>query len=115
MPFTLIDLWVTVYQQVCFRIYGIARVRRRDYLLFDRRLLGYLNAVEKANCVYCSYANGVVAYVREVAARTEQFWCPIKNARRPRDTHPREAAFFAYGDAEAYQQDLPKIGARLAD
>jgi hypothetical protein len=31
----------------------------------DRHRLGYLNVIEKANCVYCSYANGVVAYVRD--------------------------------------------------
>ena len=27
------------------------------------------------------YANGLMAYVREVAARTEQCWYPIKRAR----------------------------------
>ena len=27
LPFLLLDLWVTVYQWVCFPVYGIARVR----------------------------------------------------------------------------------------
>lgn len=68
LPFGLLDAFVTVYQAVCFRVYGVPRVRRRDYLIFDRGHLAYLNAIEKLNCMYCSYANGVIAYVREVAS-----------------------------------------------
>jgi hypothetical protein len=113
--FLLIDLWVTVFQQVCFRIYGIDRVRRADYILFDRHLLGYLNAAEKLNCLYCSYVNNLIAYLREIAARTEQFWCPIKHARRATDEHERQQSFFEYGDAIAYRADLPKIRAKLVD
>ena len=84
VPILLIDLWITVYQVICFRMYGIARVRRSAYIVIDRQHLGYLNAIEKINCMYCGYANGVLAYVREVAARTEQFWCPIRHAHRTR-------------------------------
>jgi hypothetical protein len=29
LPLVLIDLWVTLYQSICFPIYGIARVPRR--------------------------------------------------------------------------------------
>jgi len=53
-----IGLFITVYQSVCFPIYGVARVKRSDYLAFDRGQLAYLNAIEKFNCVYCSYGNG---------------------------------------------------------
>lgn len=115
VPLFFADVWVTLFQQVCFRIYGIKLVRRRDYIVFDRQLLGYLNAVEKLNCVYCSYGNGLIAYIREVAARTEQYWCPIKHARRTHDIHQRHEAFFDYGDADAYHSDLPKIRAKLLD
>ena len=61
LPFLLLDAWVTAYQWVCFPIYGIDRVRRSRYLVIDRHKLRYLNAIEKANCVYCGYANGVLA------------------------------------------------------
>ena len=61
VPFLLLDLFVSVYQAVCFPIYGIAKVKRADYLVFDRDHLAYLNALEKLNCAYCSYANGIVA------------------------------------------------------
>src|SRR3984957_11900818 len=65
IPFIALDLMVTVYQSICFPIYRIPRVRRADYLIFDRGRLAYLNAVEKDNCVFCSYAKGLVAYVTE--------------------------------------------------
>ena len=107
--FLLMDLFVTVYQAVCFPVYRIPKVKRSDYLVFDREDLPYLNAIEKFNCFYCSYGNGVAAYAREVAARTEQYWCPIKHARRVKAAHDRYPNFFDFGDAEAYQQGLARL------
>jgi hypothetical protein len=109
LPFAALDLWVTLYQWVCFPIYGIARVPRRRYFVIDRHKLAYLNGIEKVNCVYCGYANGVIAYVREVAARTEEYWCPIKHARVIPTPHTRYHLFFDYGDAKAYRHDLPRL------
>ena len=63
LPLAVLDLWFTVYQTLCFPVYGIPRVRRSQYLIIDRHHLSYLNGVEKLNCVYCGYANGL-AYVR---------------------------------------------------
>ena len=107
--FLLLDLFVSVYQAVCFPIYGIPKVRRADYLVFDRGDLPYLNIIEKLNCFYCSYGNGVVAFAREVAARTEQYWCPIKHARRLHGAHERYPRFFEHGDAEAFRQGLERL------
>ncbi|MES9965973.1 MAG: hypothetical protein ABW074_01740 [Sedimenticola sp.] len=104
IPVSLMDLLVSIYQQVCFRVYDVPLVRRSEYLAIDRHQLAYLNVIEKFNCFYCSYANGVIAYSREVGARTEQFWCPIKHARRTRDAHGRTEWFLDYGDAEAYRR-----------
>ncbi len=106
VPFILLDLLVTIYQAVCFPVYGIPKVRRRDYLVFDRHHLAYLNALEKFNCAYCSYANGLISYVREIASRTEQYWCPIKHARRLIGAHAHYATFEDYGDAEGYRRRL---------
>jgi hypothetical protein len=88
VPIALVDIWVMAYQAVCFPVYRIPKVRRRDYLIFDRHHLAYLNIIEKINCAYCSYANGAIAFVREVASRTEVYWCPIKHARRVLGPHP---------------------------
>ncbi|MBV2184994.1 MAG: hypothetical protein KUL88_10685 [Rhizobium sp.] len=103
IPLVLLDLSVTIYQQVCFRVYGIERVKRSGHVVVDRHHLAYLNGLEKLNCIYCGYANGVIAYAREIAGRTERFWCPIKHASRAADPHPYFEKFLEYGDAEAYR------------
>jgi hypothetical protein len=115
VPFVLLDLFVTLYQAVCFPAYGIPKVRRGDYLVFDRHHLAYLNALEKLNCAYCSYANGLIAYVREIAGRTEQYWCPIKHAKRVIGAHPRYATFEDYGDADGYRKWLAHFTAATKD
>jgi hypothetical protein len=115
VPFVLLDAVVTLYQSVCFPVYGVPRVRRRAYLVFDRGRLQYLNAFERFNCIYCSYSNGLIAYVAEVAARTEQHWCPIKHAQQLRAPHSRYAKFLAYGDAESYRQKLEQMRRDFSD
>jgi hypothetical protein len=115
LPFLLLDLFVTIFQALCFPVYRIPKVKRAEYVVFDREDLPYLNLIEKFNCFYCSYGNGVAAYTREVAARTEQYWCPIKHARRMRTTHERYPAFFDYGDAEAYRQGLERLRRQYVD
>ncbi len=115
VPFILLDLFITIYQAICFPVYGITRVRRNEYLVFDRAHLAYLNGLEKLNCLYCSYANGLMAYVREIAARTEQYWCPIKHARRLRAAHEHYHKFSEFGDAENYQKELEALRKELRD
>jgi hypothetical protein len=97
----LLDLFLRIYQAVCFAAYGISKVHRSRYLIFDRRYLPYLNALEKLNCAYCSYANGILAFGREIASRSEQYWCPIKHARRVQDSHSRYRDFVDFGGAAA--------------
>lgn len=109
VPIVLLDLFVSVYQAACFPAYGLEKVQRRDYLIFDRGHLAYLNALEKFNCAYCSYANGVIAYAREIAGRTEAYWCPIKHARLTINAHANYRDFVPYGDAEAYRKRIEEL------
>ncbi len=120
LPLLLLDFFVTLYQWVCFPLYRIPRVRRSDYFVYDRTHLAYLNWLEKINCAYCSYGNGLAAYVREVVGLTEQYWCPIKHARRVLQAHPYYHGFVDYGDAESYRaqqallrEQLQKIKSEL--
>ncbi len=106
IPFALLDLMVTIYQAICFPIYKIEKVKRKDYLVFDRAKLEYLNIIEKINCAYCAYGNGILAYSREVAARTEKFWCPIKHKERLLGAHKYYRSFSDYGDGEKYRKEL---------
>ena len=116
LPFAVLHVWVWMYELLCFPVYGIARVPHAGYFALDRHRLAYLNGIEKANCTFCTYANGVVAYVREVAARTEQYWCPIKHSRTVRDPHARYQGFFDYGDAEGYRHGAaPSQAGRRTD
>jgi hypothetical protein len=100
IPIALLDLFVTVYQNVCFRTYRVPLVKRSEYVVRDRKFLEYLNVIEKLNCMYCEYSNGVIAYAREIASRTEQFWCPIKHAHKVKHAHDRYYDFIEYGDSD---------------
>lgn len=113
-PLAFIDACFTIYQQLCFPAYGIPRVDRHAYVVIDHHHLEYLDWFEKLNCVYCGYANGVIAYVREIAARTEQYWCPIKHARVALGTHARYAAFMEYGSGR-FEDGRETMRRALAD
>ena len=109
VPIALLDLFVTLFQAICFPVYGIAKVRRRDHIAVDRHHLAYLNGIQKLNCIYCGYGNGVLSFAREIAGRTEQFWCPIKHARRVAEPHPYYPGFVDYGDAEAFHSQTEPL------
>ena len=114
VPFFVLDLFLFLFQAICFPVYHIPKAKRSDYVVFDRGDLPYLNALEKLNCLYCGYANGLAAYFAEIAARTEQHWCPIKHARRVKAAHNRYPSFFEYGDAESYRLGLERLRDALA-
>ncbi len=114
LPLLLLDLMLFLYQAIYFRAYAIPRAKRSDYIVIDRHQLAYLNAIEKLNCIYCGYANGLFALAREVAARTERHWCPIKHAQRIKDPHSQYPHFFDYGDGENYRQQRTKLRQRMA-
>ena len=106
IPLLMLDACVSFYQWACFPVYGIAKVKRSDYLVFDRRHLAYLNFIEKFHCTYCEYGNGLMAYMREILARTEAYFCPIKHAHKILGTHARYNRFLDYGDAADYEAKL---------
>ena len=113
LPILLVDIWASLYQAICFRVYRIPQVRRSDFVVIDRERLAYLNWIEALNCVYCDYGNGALAYVREIASRTEQYWCPIKHALKITDPHQRYYQFLEYGDADGYRARLDQFRDQL--
>lgn len=115
IPFVLLDVMATLFQQICFRVYGIARVPRKEYFFIDHQHLAYLNLIEKINCVYCGYGNCLIEYMREIAARTEQYWCPIKHARCTPDPHRFVERFVDYGDADAYKTRLEELRKEITE
>jgi hypothetical protein len=105
----LLDLMASLYHAACFPLLVIPKVKRSDYFAYDRHHLAYLNLLEIINCTYCAYGNGLIAYLREIVSRTEQYWCPIKHAQRVHGTHNRYRSFVEYGDAEAYRRELKNL------
>lgn len=114
VPLALLDLCISLYQLTCFPIYGIARVKRANYILIDRQYLAYLNIIEKADCMYCGYAVGMIGYASEILARTEQYFCPIKHARKMLSAHARYANFLGYGEADDFHGKLEQFRSELA-
>ncbi|PKO54442.1 MAG: hypothetical protein CVU26_01990 [Betaproteobacteria bacterium HGW-Betaproteobacteria-2] len=114
VPLVIADIFISFYQFTCFPIYGIKRVRRSDYIIFDRQQLNYLNFIEKFHCTYCAYGSGMIAYISEIVARTEQYFCPIKHARKVLGTHARYARFLDFGEAEDYEAKLEEFRQQLA-
>ncbi|MDH4230847.1 MAG: hypothetical protein OEW04_02330 [Nitrospirota bacterium] len=115
LPAVFMDFGISVYQMICFRVYGIPKVRRDVHFFFDQHYLKYLNSIEKMNCIFCSYFNGLASYISEIAARTEQYWCPIKHASGSSKRHSRYHHFVDYGDAEAYRLRLAEIRNKYDD
>ncbi len=115
VPALIMDFCVTIYQATCFPIYGIPKVNRQEFIVIDRHRLSYLNALQKLNCIYCAYYNGLIAYVREIASKTEQFWCPIRHARRVRGVHRRYWHFLRYGDGRKLKERWMKLRQELKE
>ncbi|CAN5212422.1 hypothetical protein BH10PSE10_BH10PSE10_20790 [soil metagenome] len=104
VPFVILDITISLYQWICFPVYGIGKVKRSDYFIFDRYHLAYLNILEAINCAYCSYGNGLMAYASEISARTEQYWCPIKHARKAVAAHEHYIGFADFGDGKTFRK-----------
>ena len=115
LAFLVLDISISMYQAVCFPICEIPKVNRADYLIFDRSKLLYLNHLERLNCRYCSYANGLIGYVAEIAARTEQYWCPIKHSHEIPSPHSRYDQFIRFGDAPAYCEGVETVRRNFVD
>lgn len=109
IPAVLLDIVLFVYQQVIFRIYKFKFVKRSEYMIFDHQYLGYLNPIEKFNCLYCSYFNGLMLYATAIAGRTELYFCPIKHAKKIVAEHQYYEEFLSYGDEENYQEKLKDL------
>ncbi len=109
IPSIFVHVSLEIFHQVCFRIFKIPLVKWREYFIFDRQMLPYLNWFEKFNCLYCSYLNNLVRYLAEIAGRTERFWCPIKHVKNIKNAHSQYPKFIGYLDAEGYRKRVSEM------
>lgn len=108
IPTLLLDIFISIYQFFAFPLYWIPKVSRRDYIIYDRKLLDYLNIIQKAHCCYCSYVNWIFAYAVEIAWRTEKYWCPIKNVNNRHLYHNLYDDFADYWDPKWFKDKMNK-------
>ena len=109
IPAVLLDIILFIYQQAVFRIYKFKPIKRSDYIIYDHQYLGYLNSIEKLNCLYCSYFNGLMQYAAAIASRTELFFCPIKHAKKVAYGNDYYELYFEYGEGDDYQTKLKEL------
>ncbi len=106
VPIVITDIFVEIYHRIAFPIYGIARVKRSEYIkILDREKLSYLSWSEKIGCAYCGYVNGWFHYASTIAGRTETYFCAIAHLKsRGYIPSEHEESFVKYGDEAALKK-----------
>ncbi|MBN1331961.1 hypothetical protein JW978_03690 [Candidatus Dojkabacteria bacterium] len=91
IPTVFVDITAQIYQVVYFSIMHIPKIKRSDYLVFDRQRISTLNPMQKLGCIYCSYVNGILAWAKALANQTEIYSCAIKHStKREGQEHQEE-------------------------
>ena len=104
--FVILDITIEIYHQICFRLYQIPLVKRRNYIKIDRNRLRYLKWYDKINCAYCGYANGLLHYAGVIAGETEKYWCAIKHQKQKGFVEPaHHKDFLEYGDEKGFRKE----------
>lgn len=103
IPLVIFDVCVALYQRLVFPLLGLPHIPREEYIRLDRHRLPYLNAIQKAGCLYCGYANGLLHYASRIVAETEKFFCPNQH-RKGGIFHPpsHHIDFAPYGDEKEF-------------
>jgi hypothetical protein len=104
IPAVILDIFLEIYQLICFPLWGIPKNKRNNYIKIDRQKLSYLNKWDKVWCMYCGYANGVAAYSVKIAGDSEKYWCGIKHKPSSGFIQPaHHKDFLEYGNEKAYK------------
>ncbi|OGG05883.1 hypothetical protein A2872_02690 [Candidatus Gottesmanbacteria bacterium RIFCSPHIGHO2_01_FULL_42_12] len=109
LPFFIVtDIFLEMYHQICFPIYGLEKVKRDEYIqVIDRNKLKYLRLREKIGCMYCGYVNGLLLYQKEIASRTESYWCGVMHENKPgykTDQYQVDKNFPEFGDINKFNK-----------
>lgn len=111
LPFVIVlDIMIEIYHHVCFPIYGLEKVNRKNYVkIIDRGRLQYLRWYEKLGCMYCGYVNGVFPYFKEICNRTETYWCGIMHEGKPMpgQEHQLQHNFAKFDDKDDFEKKYP--------
>ncbi len=104
-PFVILDIFMEIYQRICFPIYGLPIIKRGDYIAIDRHKLDYITWLDKLNCMYCGYINGLVVFILKIVGETEKYWCGIKHENKKGFVQPRHHRYFSeYNNQEVFNK-----------
>jgi len=105
IPLLILDIGMELYHRTCFPLYDIPFVKRSSYIRIDRQKLSYLNWLQKLNCMYCGYANGLLHYATVIAGETEKYWCGIEHKKDVNFISPKhQKVFLGYGDKDQFDE-----------
>lgn len=106
VPLLIFDFFLEIYHHICFPLYGLPLVVRKNYMrIKDRAELPYLSGFDKIFCAYCGYANGLIHYAFVIAGETEKYWCAIKHKKYENFIPaPHHKDFMEYGDEAGYKK-----------
>ncbi len=95
--FLFTDFLIWWYQTIYFGILDIPKLPRHKYIIMGRYKLPGLSRMQRLNCGYCEYANGVIQWLKAVANQTEIYSCAIKYAT-PLPGQEYQAGFYDQND-----------------
>ena len=106
IPLVLLDIILEIYHRICFPLYELPYVKRKKYIkIIDRYKLRYLTCLQKINCMYCGYANGLLHYAAEIVVRSEKYWCGIAHQKTKGFVEPKHhKEFVKYGDEKEFRK-----------
>ncbi|MBT3407760.1 hypothetical protein HOK68_04585 [Candidatus Woesearchaeota archaeon] len=108
IPSVILDIWIEIYHRICFPLCGIDYVPRSRYIKIDRYKLSYLDFLEKIECTYCGYINGLFQYWTMIAAESEIYWCAIRHKKSNDFKEPsHHKKFVDYGSKKKFERKYP--------
>jgi hypothetical protein len=105
LPLVTADFFIEIYHRITFPLCKMPCVKRSKYIKIDRYKLKYLTFLQKFNCVYCGYGNGVVRYWGQIFKDTESYWCGVQHKSDRKWIAPEHHKNFAkYGDKKGFEE-----------
>lgn len=114
VPMLFFHILIEIYHRVCFYLYDMEYIDYRNHFRFDRHRIGGISPLQKFNCIYCEYGNGLASFTKEVIGKTEAFWCPIKHEDSPESPHAYYQQFMEYGNGRNFEEKRETVREKLS-
>ncbi len=65
-------LELVFFQWIAKAVFGTARLRQKDFIILDRHRIAGIPFIDKLNCLYCGYANGLCVLLNRQLDQLQQ-------------------------------------------